>query len=146
MSGGRLRAATGAFSSSLLEASFQFLVNIIDYNMPANDAVSQPRFGTFPYDPAAALTQSIAGTLGANTPNWLDPRVRPDVVATLQKRGLSFVQRQSVPAGGWVDTGMGAVAVIKTVGKPEAATTAWVEMSGPPGAVRTISSGKDSLR
>jgi gamma-glutamyltranspeptidase/glutathione hydrolase len=136
LKGNKLYAASGAFAGSLLEGEFQFLVNVIDYNLPVADVVNRPRFGTFPYDPAAALTSSIPGQLSANRPNWLDPRVSPAIVQTLKKRGLNFEQTPS--ARGWVDTAMGSVVVIDARGNPEGANTAWVEIAGPPGAVQTV--------
>jgi gamma-glutamyltranspeptidase/glutathione hydrolase len=132
----KLRAASGAFAGSLLEGEFQFLVNVMDYGLSAADAVSRPRFGTFPYDPAAALANSIGGRLAAASPNWLDARVSADIVQTLKKRGLNFEQRPS--ASGWVDTAMGSVVVISADGTPEGANTSWADISGPPGSIRTV--------
>jgi len=132
----KLRAASGAFAGSLLEGEFQFLVNIMDYGLSAADTVGRPRFGTFPYDPAAALTSSIGAKLAAAAPNWLDARVSSDIVQTLKKRGLNFEQKPS--ASGWVDTAMGSVVVIDPTGVPEGANTSWADISGPPGSVRTV--------
>jgi len=135
---GKLVAASGSFSSSILEASFQFLVNLIDYRLSVDDVVSRPRFGTFPYDPAAALNNSITARLAANAPNWLDPRVSSDIVQTLRSRGLYF--QQTMPAGQsmWVDTGMGSVVKLQPDGTPEGANTQWVGISGPPGSIETV--------
>jgi gamma-glutamyltranspeptidase len=135
---GKLRAATGAFSSSLLEASFQFLVNLMDYRLPAQEAVTQPRFGTFPYQLTAALTSSIATRLQDDSPNWLDPRVAPDIVRALALRGLEFVRKQPPSMGGWVDTGLGAAVTISESGEARGAVTPWVEMAAPPGTVQTV--------
>lgn len=132
----KLRAASGAFAGSLLEGEFQFLVNIMDYGLSAADAVSRPRFGTFPYDPAAALTSSIPALLAADAPNWLDARVSPAIVQTLEKRGLHFEQKPSTH--GWVDTAIGSVVVIDGSGAPEGANTSWADIAGPPGSVRTV--------
>ena len=132
----RLHAASGAFAGSLLEGEFQFLVNVIDYNLSAAEAVRTPRFGTFPYDPAAALTSSLPGELSAHAPNWLDPRVSPAIVQTLKKRGLNFQQARS--AQGWVDTAMGTVVVVDNSGGLEGANASWADISGPPGSVRVV--------
>jgi gamma-glutamyltranspeptidase len=86
--GNSLFAASGAFSSSLMEASFQLLVNLLDYKLSAQDTVEQPRFGTFPNDPTSAMSISISAELAANAPFWLDPRVSPEVVKTLESHGL----------------------------------------------------------
>jgi gamma-glutamyltranspeptidase len=137
LNGGKLIAASGAFSSSLLEASFQFLVNLIDYRLPASEAVTRPRFGTFPYDPAAALTSTIPQLLGTNQPNWLDPRVSGEIVRALAARGLNFAQKQPGGMGGWVDTGLGA-AVTAGDGRLQGGVTPWVEIAGPPGAVQVV--------
>jgi gamma-glutamyltranspeptidase/glutathione hydrolase len=134
----RLFAASGAFSSSLLEASFQFLVNIMDYRLQAQQVVTLPRFGTFPYDFAAALTTSVADALGSRRPNWLDPRVSPDIVATLRQRGLEFQQTQPPGSASWVDTGLGSAVIVREDGAIEGALTPWVEITGPPGAVAIL--------
>jgi gamma-glutamyltranspeptidase/glutathione hydrolase len=131
----KLFAAAGAFSGSLLEGEFQFLVNIMDYKLPATEAVNRPRFGTFPYDPAAALTSSIPAQLASNTPNWLDARVSSTIVQSLKARGLNFEQRAS--SKGWVDTAMGSVVIVER-DKPDGANTPWVGIAGPPGAVQTV--------
>jgi len=134
----KLFAASGSFSGSILEASFEFLVNLMDYHLPVQDVVTRPRFGTFPYDPAAPITKSISESLAASTPNWLDPRVDGSIVQALAKRGLYFEQTHRALPSGWVDTGMGSVVVIRSDGTPEGANTPWVEISGPPGAVATV--------
>ena len=131
-------AASGAFSSSLMEASFQFLVNLLDYKLSAQDTVERPRFGTFPYDPSSAMSISISGELAANAPFWLDPRVSPEVVKTLESRGLHFVQTQMSGATSWVDTGLGSVAVLRGSGPPEGAVTPWVQIAAPSGAVQVV--------
>jgi gamma-glutamyltranspeptidase / glutathione hydrolase len=132
----KLHAASGAFAGSLLEGEFQFLVNVIDYKLSAADAVGKPRFGTFPYNPAGALTSSLPGELSAHAPNWLDPRVSPAIVQTLKQRGLNF--QQASTSQGWVDTAMGTVVVADGSGGPEGANTSWADISGPPGSVRVV--------
>jgi gamma-glutamyltranspeptidase/glutathione hydrolase len=95
----RLRFAVGGISNSLVEAAFQFLVNLIDYRLPVDDAVSMPRFGTFPADKKLDLDK-----------NWLDPRVGEEVVKALKKKGLKF-ERQGI-----IDTGSGAVTSVESTG------------------------------
>lgn len=92
--------AVGSISNSVVETSFQFLVNLIDYGMSARDAISTPRFGTFPYRGTAKKPVLRLDT------NWLDPRVPSSTVKTLKARGIKVEQR------GVVDTGLGAVARI----------------------------------
>jgi len=70
----QLTFALGGISNSVVEAAFQFLVNLIDYRLPPESVVDAPRFGTFP------------GTKKVNvTKNWLDPRIPDDVVRSLKK-------------------------------------------------------------
>ena len=135
---GALFAATGAFSGSLLEGELQFLVNVIDFGLSARDAVTRPRFGTFPYDPAAALTSTIPGRLGAAAPNWLDPRVGADIVRTLKGRGLAFEQTPASRPAAWVDTAMGTVVLVRPDGRIEGANTPWAGIAGPPGSVQVL--------
>ena len=85
--------SVGAFSNSLPEAAFQFLSNRIDYHMPAIEAVTSPRFGTFP---TSSLRQNFD-----RSRNWLDPRIDKGIVSELKKRGLRFKRR------GIIDTGLG---------------------------------------
>lgn len=47
---GELAGAFGAFNMSLMQANFQFLLNVIFYGMPAKEAVSTPRFGAMAFD------------------------------------------------------------------------------------------------
>src|SRR5262249_30947891 len=138
LKGKKLVAASGSFSGSILEASFQFLVDLIDYRLSAHDAATLPRFGTFPYDPAAPLVRSINEKLAANTPNWLDWRVDRKIVQELSLRGLDFEQTPRALPNGWIDTGMGSIVVLRADGTPEGANTPWFEISGPPGAVEII--------
>jgi gamma-glutamyltranspeptidase/glutathione hydrolase len=92
--GDHLRFASGGISNSVVEAEFQFLVNLIDYGLGVGEAVSMPRFGTFPAKRKLAIDR-----------NWLDPRVDDDIVKSLKGR-LRFER------DGLVDTGSGAVVAI----------------------------------
>jgi gamma-glutamyltranspeptidase/glutathione hydrolase len=89
--GDRLRFAIGGYSSSVVEAVFQFFVNLIDYGLPIDAAVSLPRFGTFPGAPFDLSR------------NWLDPRIPRSIVKALKERGLLFERT------GVVDTGLGCL-------------------------------------
>ncbi len=91
---GRLQFAVGSFSNSIVEASFQFLVNLIDYRLPVESAVSVPRFGTRPVSYDLPLDPGR---------NWLDPRISRRIVRSLKKRGLR------VRRDGSVDTGLGVL-------------------------------------
>jgi gamma-glutamyltranspeptidase/glutathione hydrolase len=124
---GRLQFVSGAFTPSLIEASFQFLLNLIDYKLPASEVVSLPRFGTFPHDPVASQTETTMNW----SSNWLDPRVSEASVETLKARGLSFQQQ------GFVDTGLGVVAVVHADGSKEGATAPLPMFVNPPGTVQT---------
>jgi gamma-glutamyltranspeptidase/glutathione hydrolase len=124
---GRLQFASGAFTPSLIEASFQFLLNLIDYKLPVNEAVSLPRFGTFPHDPVGSQVET---TLDWSS-NWLDPRVSATIVDSLKARGLFFQQK------GFVDTGLGAVVAVHPDGTTEGATAPLPIFANPPGTVQT---------
>ena len=87
----RLSFAAGGISNSVVEASFQFLVNLIDYGLPVGEAATMPRFGTFPSKRKLDMSK-----------NWLDPRIDASIVTELKGR-LRFEQR------GVVDTGSGVV-------------------------------------
>jgi gamma-glutamyltranspeptidase/glutathione hydrolase len=92
----RLRYIVGGISNSVVETAFQFLVNLIDYNLPVEQAVSLPRFGTFPSTKKHVYPDR----------NWLDPRVSPAIVKYLNSQGLR-VQNTGV-----VDTGLGNVVAL----------------------------------
>jgi gamma-glutamyltranspeptidase / glutathione hydrolase len=109
---GSLRFASGAISDSLIEASLQFLVNLIDYKLPATQAVTLPRFGTFPH----GLEPGSAELALDWSSNWLDSRVDLKIVDTLKARGLFFQQK------GMIDTGLGAVVSVNPNGTIEGAT------------------------
>lgn len=95
----RLRFAVGGISNSVIEAAFQFLINLIDYRLPVEQAVSMPRFGTFPAKRKLDMKK-----------NWLDPRISNDVVKVLKKQGLNFERK------GIIDTGLGGVTAAEPTG------------------------------
>ncbi len=105
---GKLKFASGAFSASLIPTAFEFIVNIVDFKMSADDVVNAPRFGAQAWD-----LHTLKPTGGL----WLDPRVDQDVVKTLTSRGLKFIQQ------GYLDTGLGSVAVVHDNGTVEGAIT-----------------------
>lgn len=82
---GKLTHALGTYSFSNPQAAFQFLVNLLDYSIPAEQAVVMPRFGSFPIDERDWSVDF--------SKNWLDPRVDRNIVAELKKRGLFFSQK-----------------------------------------------------
>jgi gamma-glutamyltranspeptidase / glutathione hydrolase len=104
---GKLHFLSGAFNASLVPAEFQFIVNIVDYRMSAKETVSFPRFGTMAWD---------FSTIMPSGGIWLDPRVKPDCVRTLTERGFNFKQ------DGYVDTGLGAVAIVGEDGSVKGAS------------------------
>lgn len=96
----QLAFALGAISNSLVEAAFQFLVNLIDYRLPLESVVDAPRFGTFPGRKKVNLSK-----------NWLDPRISEDVVRSLERRYLKFKR------SGVIDTGCGAILSMEAGGE-----------------------------
>jgi gamma-glutamyltranspeptidase/glutathione hydrolase len=104
---GKPKFGVGTISNSIVEAAFQFLVKLIDYQMPVRETVSSPRFGTFP---PKGMSLSKLPRLDAN---WLDPRVDRKVVKQLEKRGLKVQQK------GLVDTGLGLVMSVDPEGQFE---------------------------
>lgn len=109
---GQSRFAVGAISNSVVETSFQFLVNLIDYQMSVRDSVSTPRFGTFPSQ-LRRITKKLKLQLDTN---WLDPRVDSSVVKILKARGIKVTQK------GLIDTGLGTVLRINPEGESEGIT------------------------
>lgn len=105
---GRLRIVSGTFNSSLLEAGFQILVNAIDFQLPAKQSATLPRFGTFSFDDEKP--ESSSGKM------WLDPAISKGIVDQLAERGLEFEQQSS-----FIDTGSGAVAIFADDGSVDAA-------------------------
>jgi gamma-glutamyltranspeptidase / glutathione hydrolase len=95
----RPRFAVGGISNSVVEASFQLLINLIDYELPVEAAATMPRFGTFP----------AKRKLDASK-NWLDPRVGSAIVKELEGR-LKFESK------GVVDTGSGGILALAPNGE-----------------------------
>lgn len=120
---GQPRFAVGSISNSLAEASFQFLVKLIDYQMSVRDTVSTPRFGSFDAKGDPTKPRINFGR------NWLDPRVDSRIVKTLKARGLGIKQ------DGAVDTGLGAVMRIESGGKVEGITAPVPYLSNPYGVL-----------
>ena len=104
----RMKIVSGTFNSSLLESGFQLLVNAIDFKLPAKQAATLPRFGTFSFDDEKP--DSSSGKM------WLDLSVSKEIVDQLRKRGLEFEQDSL-----FVDTGSGAIAILADDGKVGAA-------------------------
>ena len=96
--------ASGAFSSSLIAAAFEFVVNIVDYNLSAREVTSLPRFG----EDAWNLNMSAYKYSGGL---WLDPRVDKNIVKTLSDHNMKVIQ------SGIVDTGLGSVAIVGKDGR-----------------------------
>lgn len=113
---GALRFASGTIADSILEASYQYLLNLIDYQMNAEEAVSSPGFGTFPHDMNLSEMEW--------TSNWLSPRIDPSIVDILKKRGLNF-QQEGPLVGTGVDSGLGGVAIVHSDGTVEGETAPW---------------------
>ena len=83
---GILKYACGTFSFSNPQAALQFLVNLLDYGLPAGQAASFPRFGSYPYDMKTDRVDF--------SKYELDERVSREVVEILEKRGLFFSQKR----------------------------------------------------
>jgi gamma-glutamyltranspeptidase/glutathione hydrolase len=88
---GPLRYSCGSFGASNPQTSFQFLVNLLDYGLPADQAAGLPRFGSFPYDEETGV--------GEYTKNDLDERFSPEIVEVLATRGLYFKKIKRVGFG-----------------------------------------------
>jgi gamma-glutamyltranspeptidase/glutathione hydrolase len=145
-----VRFAAGSFSTGILEASLQFLVNLIDYRLSPQEASSKPRFGTFPNSPESFMSAEGASknpTLKAES-NVLDSRIGSSFAAELEGRGLSVVpdsaQRrweerecERLSKEGFactrtaVDTGLGTLVAIRADGTVEGATAPWPGVTSP---------------
>jgi gamma-glutamyltranspeptidase/glutathione hydrolase len=121
MRDGQFRFATGAITNSLVEANYQFLLNLIDYRLPPDKAVSLPRFGTFPHD--------FEGNVDWSS-NWLDPEIPASVVREVEKRGLKFKRDGPLICTG-LDTGLGAVLAALPGGRVEGAVAPWPGLTAP---------------
>jgi gamma-glutamyltranspeptidase/glutathione hydrolase len=97
---GHPRLSVGTISNSAVEAAFQILVNLIDKNLPLEEALSAPRFGTFP------PRREDGWVVPDLHQNWIDPRLDRATVRRLQKAGLGL--RRNGP----VDTGLGAALTV----------------------------------
>lgn len=97
---GALEGLGATFSFSLREAAFQMWVNLIDYGMPVDRALAEPRFGTF-------VISADVGSVDMDT-QYLDPAVPSGVAAELMARGLGVTQ--TAPAGSFLDLGLGTAA------------------------------------
>jgi gamma-glutamyltranspeptidase/glutathione hydrolase len=112
---GVFQFATGAFTNSLLEANLQFLVNLLEYGLPADRVTALPRFGTFPH--------SLSGKIDRGS-NWLDPEIDPAIVRSLRRRGVRL--RQNGPlVGTGLDVGLGAVVSRGANGKLAGSLAPW---------------------
>jgi gamma-glutamyltranspeptidase/glutathione hydrolase len=114
---GALRAASGAIADSLIESSYQYLVNLIDYGMTAKEAVSSTAFGTFDHKP------DLTGGIDWST-NLLRRTIDPSIVRTLERRGLKFQQTGTLVSTG-IDSGLGGVAVVRSNGTVEGEAAPW---------------------
>jgi gamma-glutamyltranspeptidase/glutathione hydrolase len=101
---GQPRISVGTISNSAVEAAFQIIVNLIDRNLPLQEALAAPRFGTFP--PVREQGWMVPDLRR----NWIDPRIDSAVVKRLRRAGLGL-QRS-----GPVDTGLGAVLSVSEEG------------------------------
>ncbi len=123
MRDGHLMFASSSWDSSLVEAEFQYLINAIDYGLPADEAASVPRFGYFPWSYTTFETDMDS--------NWLDARVSAQVVAEAASTGLNFTQ------DGYVDTGRGTLVSFAPDGTTIGANASRGSES-PPGAVEYV--------
>jgi len=129
---GKFRLATGTITTALLETNFQLLLNLIDYELPPEKAVSLPRFGTIPYD--------LQGRYDANS-NWLDPDIPDHVVNQVESRGLKFTRQGPLVCSG-LDTGLGVVAVKQGNGALVGARIPWPGLTAPWRACSTVSESR----
>lgn len=98
---------SGAFSSSLIPAEFQFLTNVLCYGFSAKKSTSLPRFGTRSFN---------IKNKNEDRGIWLDKSISKEVVDELKNRGFSFDRE------GWVDTGLGSVITVDSEGNVEGST------------------------
>lgn len=117
----KFRFATGAFTGSLLETDLQFVLNLIDYQLPAESAVSLPRIGSFPYD--------LTGKFEAEA-NWLDPDISAELAAQVETRGVKFKRNGPLICSG-LDTGLGVVVTMSEAGKLTGARAPWPGLTAP---------------
>jgi len=101
---GQPHISVGTISNSAVEAAFQILVNLVDKNLPLPQALSAPRFGTFP--PRKEAGWAVPDLRR----NWIDPRIPAATLKRLRSAGLGLKR------SGTVDTGLGAALVIDESG------------------------------
>lgn len=104
---GQLFLAAGAFNYSLLEAELQFLLHVLDDGLDADEAISKPRFGSFPFD------VTIPGSTPDATMNWIDANFPNNTRTELESRGLRFTVG---------DTGLGGIVLRELDGTVSGAT------------------------
>ena len=78
----KMRSIIGTWGDSNDHTAFQFLVDLTDYGLPADQAIALPRFGSYYYDENGIDF----------TKNVLDERVSQGIVDILRERGLFFSQ------------------------------------------------------
>jgi gamma-glutamyltranspeptidase len=88
---GPLRYACGTWGSSNPQTAFQFLVNLMDYGLSADQAAEFPRFGGFPFDEATWTVDY--------TKNELEESISQEIENTLNTRGLYFKRVRRVGTG-----------------------------------------------
>jgi len=88
---GPLKYACGTWGSSNPQTAFQFLVNLLDYELPADQAADLPRFGGFPFDEATWTVDY--------TKNELEEGISREIENTLNARGLYFKRVRRVGTG-----------------------------------------------
>ena len=88
---GPLRYACGTWGSSNPQTAFQFLVNLLDYGLPADQAADLPRFGGFPFDEATWTVDY--------TKNELEEGISKEIENILNGRGLYFKRIRRVGTG-----------------------------------------------
>jgi len=89
--------------------------------LPVEQAVSLPRFGTFPY------TLTGSSDTGAN---WLDPDVTPSIAKTLRDRGLRMIQKGALVGTG-LDTGLGVAIARQSDGTFAGGAAPWPGLTAP---------------
>lgn len=80
---GKMRSALGMYDRDGQYAAFQFLVNLIDFDFPADMAAELPRFGGYVYDENGIVDYST---------HWLNESISQVIVDALRERGLFFEQ------------------------------------------------------
>lgn len=102
---GELWMVGGTFAASMLEASLQLTLNVVDYGFSAEEAAARLRFCTFAFNMDDLSPMESPGI-------WLDPQVPPEIVEELQGRGFVFIR------DGWV--GLGSIVLLSADGTLDA--------------------------